>query len=131
MDTKDVAVATGIGAVLVLGGAFWWNHREASRIDNAREAAEQRRSEEIAANSARVEKQPQAGEPFPAVAQQGKEAAHATVEGGRRVYSRRGRTYRVFCRAEGDWAVQLGMAARTYARSGSGLPGGAPGAGSP
>ncbi len=58
------------------------------------------------------------------------EAANATVEGGRRVYSRYGRTYRVFCRAEGDWAVQLTMAARIYARSRE-LPGDPPVVGSP
>lgn len=39
---------------------------------------------------------------------------------------RAGRTYRIFCRAENDWAVQLTMAPRQYARSATGLPGGAP-----
>jgi type II secretory pathway pseudopilin PulG len=39
---------------------------------------------------------------------------------------RSGRTYRVFCRAEDDWAVQLMVAARRYGRSSTGLPGGDP-----
>lgn len=44
--------------------------------------------------------------------------------------NRSGRTYRVFCRAQADWSVQLIMAARQYPRSASGLPGEAPAAGS-
>lgn len=38
---------------------------------------------------------------------------------------RSGRTYRIFCRAQGDWAVQLMPAARSYARAApeSGAPG--------
>jgi prepilin-type N-terminal cleavage/methylation domain-containing protein len=39
---------------------------------------------------------------------------------------RSGRTYRIYCRAENDWAVQLTMAARLYGRSSTGLPGGPP-----
>jgi len=39
---------------------------------------------------------------------------------------RSGRTYRIFCRAESDWAVQLMLAARQYGRSATGLPGGRP-----
>ena len=57
------------------------------------------------------------------------EAASSMGVAPRRVYSRNGRTYRVFCRAEGDWAVQFSMAARLYARSKTGLPGGGPVAG--
>jgi len=40
--------------------------------------------------------------------------------------NRSGRTYRVFCRAQSDWAVQLMVAARRYGRSGTGFPGGQP-----
>jgi hypothetical protein len=36
---------------------------------------------------------------------------------------RSGRTYRIFCRAENDWAVQLMVAARRYARSADPYPG--------
>ena len=36
---------------------------------------------------------------------------------------RSGRTYRIFCRAENDWAVQLMVAARQYARSADSFPG--------
>ncbi len=36
---------------------------------------------------------------------------------------RSGRTYRIFCRAENDWAVQLMVAARQYARSADPVPG--------
>ncbi|UCC69765.1 MAG: prepilin-type N-terminal cleavage/methylation domain-containing protein, partial [Armatimonadota bacterium] len=36
---------------------------------------------------------------------------------------RSGRTYRIFCRAENDWAVQLMVAARQYARSADRWPG--------
>lgn len=39
--------------------------------------------------------------------------------------NRSGRNYRIFCRAEADWAVQLMPAARVYARS-SNYPGGTP-----
>ena len=41
-------------------------------------------------------------------------------------FDRSGRTYRVFCRAESDWAVQLMVTARRYGRSESGVPGGQP-----
>jgi hypothetical protein len=51
------------------------------------------------------------------------------MRGSQYLHTRSGRTYRVFCRAEGDWAVQFGMAARLYARSKTGLPGGVPVAG--
>ena len=44
--------------------------------------------------------------------------------------NRFGRTYRVFCRAQADWSVQLMMAARQYARSTDTLPGGPPAIGS-
>jgi len=44
--------------------------------------------------------------------------------------NRFGRTYRVFCRAQADWSVQLMIAARQYPRSNDTLPGGAPAAGS-
>jgi prepilin-type N-terminal cleavage/methylation domain-containing protein len=37
--------------------------------------------------------------------------------------NRSGRTYRIFCRAEKDWAVQLMVAARQYARSADRFPG--------
>ena len=40
--------------------------------------------------------------------------------------SRSGRTYRIFCRAENDWAVQLMTASRLYARSDSRSPAGNP-----
>ncbi len=40
--------------------------------------------------------------------------------------NRGGRTYRIFCRAQNDWGVQLSLAARQYARSFNGLPGGPP-----
>jgi len=40
--------------------------------------------------------------------------------------NRSGRTYRVFCRAENDWAVQLSLASRQYARASNNLPGGPP-----
>ncbi len=43
---------------------------------------------------------------------------------------RAGRTYRIFCRAEADWAVQLVPSARLYARSATFLPGGLPVGGS-
>jgi prepilin-type N-terminal cleavage/methylation domain-containing protein len=39
---------------------------------------------------------------------------------------RSGRTYRIFCRAENDWAVQLMVAARQYARSADRFPGPTP-----
>jgi hypothetical protein len=39
---------------------------------------------------------------------------------------RSGRTYRIFCRAEDDWAVQLMVTARRYGRSATGIPGGEP-----
>jgi Tfp pilus assembly protein PilV len=39
---------------------------------------------------------------------------------------RSNRTYRVFCRGQSDWAVQLMVAARRYGRSGTGVPGGQP-----
>jgi len=39
---------------------------------------------------------------------------------------RSGRTYRVFCRAENDWAVQLMVTARQYARSADRWPGRTP-----
>jgi prepilin-type N-terminal cleavage/methylation domain-containing protein len=42
---------------------------------------------------------------------------------------RSGRTYRIFCRAEDDWAVQLMVTARRYGRSGTGIPGGQPAGG--
>jgi hypothetical protein len=51
--------------------------------------------------------------------------------------NRSGRTYRVFCRAEEDWAVQLSLAPRQYARAApqagypDGLPGGPPSVSSP
>jgi hypothetical protein len=38
--------------------------------------------------------------------------------GSRYLHSRSGRTFRVFCRAQGDWAVQLSLASRLYARAG-------------
>ena len=41
-------------------------------------------------------------------------------------FDRSGRTYRIFCRAEADWAVQLMVTARRYGRSASGVPGGQP-----
>ncbi len=41
-------------------------------------------------------------------------------------FDRSGRTYRVFCRAEDDWAVQLMVTARRYGRSATGIPGGQP-----
>lgn len=41
-------------------------------------------------------------------------------------FNRSGRTYRIFCRAESDWAVQLMVTARRYGRSASGVPGGQP-----
>jgi hypothetical protein len=44
--------------------------------------------------------------------------------GSSQIHSRTGCTYRIFCRAESDWAVQLSIASRLYARSASGLPGG-------
>jgi hypothetical protein len=40
--------------------------------------------------------------------------------------NRSGRTYRIFCRAEDDWAVQLMVTARRYGLSGTGIPGGEP-----
>jgi prepilin-type N-terminal cleavage/methylation domain-containing protein len=40
--------------------------------------------------------------------------------------SRSGRTYRIFCRGENDWAVQLMITPRVYGRSSDGLPGGQP-----
>ncbi|MGD0113964.1 MAG: prepilin-type N-terminal cleavage/methylation domain-containing protein [Armatimonadota bacterium] len=40
--------------------------------------------------------------------------------------NRGGRTYRVFCRAQNDWAVQLMAASRLYARSDSRTPSGNP-----
>ncbi len=40
--------------------------------------------------------------------------------------NRTGRTYRIFCRAESDWAVQLMVTARRFGRSATGLPGGQP-----
>jgi len=40
--------------------------------------------------------------------------------------NRGGRTYRVFCRAQNDWAVQLMTASRLYARSDSRTPSGNP-----
>jgi prepilin-type N-terminal cleavage/methylation domain-containing protein len=42
------------------------------------------------------------------------------------VFNRAGRTYRIFLRAQSDWAVQLMVAARTYGRSETGVPGGQP-----
>lgn len=39
---------------------------------------------------------------------------------------RTGRTYRIFCRAQNDWAVQLMVAARQYARSADRFPGPTP-----
>ncbi len=45
------------------------------------------------------------------------------------MHSRSGRSYRIFCRAQGDWAVQLMPAARRYARSSEPRPGGPPVAG--
>ncbi len=42
------------------------------------------------------------------------------------VSSRTGRTYRIFCRGENDWAVQLMITPRIYGRSATGIPGGAP-----
>ena len=42
------------------------------------------------------------------------------------VFTRSARTYRIFCRAESDWAVQLMVTARRYGRSASGDPGGPP-----
>ena len=42
------------------------------------------------------------------------------------VANRSGRTYRIFCRAESDWAVQLMVTARRFGRSATGLPGGQP-----
>jgi prepilin-type N-terminal cleavage/methylation domain-containing protein len=39
---------------------------------------------------------------------------------------RSGRTYRIFCRGENDWAVQLMITPRLYGRSSDGLPGGQP-----
>jgi hypothetical protein len=39
---------------------------------------------------------------------------------------RSGRTYRIFCRGQSDWAVQLMIAANRYGRSQTGLPGGQP-----
>jgi prepilin-type N-terminal cleavage/methylation domain-containing protein len=54
---------------------------------------------------------------------------NATI-GSRELQSRTGRTFRIFCRAEGDWAVQVSLASRLYARSGTPsdgpLPGGVP-----
>lgn len=48
---------------------------------------------------------------------------------------RSGRTYRIFCRAQSDWAVQLMVTPRRFGRSATGLPGGDPvgfeGGGSP
>ncbi len=44
--------------------------------------------------------------------------------GSQHLHSRSGRTYRIFCRGEADWAVQLSLAARMYARSTTGIPGG-------
>jgi hypothetical protein len=41
-------------------------------------------------------------------------------------FNRSGRTYRIFCRAENDWAVQLMVTARRYGRSATGVPGGQP-----
>ena len=38
--------------------------------------------------------------------------------------NRGGRTYRVFCRAQNDWAVQLSLASRQYTRSRSAVPDG-------
>jgi len=49
-----------------------------------------------------------------------------TEKGDVPLHTRRGRTYRVFCRAQEDWAVQLMVAARQYARSSTDLPGGPP-----
>ena len=40
--------------------------------------------------------------------------------------SRSGRTYRIFCLAQNDWAVQLMIASRLYARSDNGKPWGNP-----
>jgi hypothetical protein len=40
--------------------------------------------------------------------------------------SRSGRTYRIFCRAQNDWAVQLMIASRLYARSDTASPSGNP-----
>jgi prepilin-type N-terminal cleavage/methylation domain-containing protein len=40
--------------------------------------------------------------------------------------NRMGRTYRIFCRGENDWAVQLMITPRVYGRSEDGLPGGQP-----
>ncbi len=37
---------------------------------------------------------------------------------------RAGRTYRIFCRGEADWALQLLVTPRRYGRSSTGLPGG-------
>jgi len=42
------------------------------------------------------------------------------------VFDRSGRTYRVFCRGESDWAVQLMITPRRYGRSATGIPGGQP-----
>ena len=42
------------------------------------------------------------------------------------VPDRSGRTYRIFCRTENDWAVQLSLAARQYLRSATGVPGDLP-----
>jgi hypothetical protein len=38
--------------------------------------------------------------------------------------NRGGRTYRIFCRAQNDWAVQLSLASRQYTRSRSAVPDG-------
>ncbi len=42
------------------------------------------------------------------------------------VFSRANRTYRIFCRGQSDWAIQLMVTPRVYGRSQSGIPGGQP-----